>query len=604
MTEAGKELQKEIEVVTIQPPPSEERVERAARFYPKDHPKDRYALPERLESSSPIAYRTRVRFTQDEMAQYMPILSLNPPTGFTSCQINDQALFEESSLGILSSRQSTNFYGQKQRTFGPKDSQKLHQILTEAGLADHSLEQASYTHVTLTRAYKTPFTLLLSFAGHKPFLSLFTVPWRGIKKRFFGATDIPTIGYLRGLHLGILADNMERAVLIASEGKRRANVILSPLCGKQRAEHKSLIDKLNKLCQLSPQEKKDGWEVSLITQIGGALPEEQVHLDGGSAAWRKLGAAITALRSERIQPGVNHEPKAPPAYHRRQTMDVSEELTVQAGRAAYNAFSRWLGIDRELAKDLLLNDRVDVLTSTGKSRLRKIRRALADATDCLVRDLPLWVDLPTGKAFSRNANRGRKAFALAGQRIYLMGLSREELKENHIDWDLALCATGAAAARSALYAELMGCTDVPEGCDMLAGVCIMAGPVNQNDIGKTFYGHPDLLDETLSHRSPTSLLVWTLKAKTVADPVGNEEQLLNSKRKGALVDLRCGPHQVVAVKDSSGSFSPFRQQGEELNQERAFADVGNFLCDPDGKEIPGNLGESWPNKEDILWPDP
>ena len=86
--------------------------------------------------------------------------------------------------------------------------------------------------------------------------------------------------------------------------------------------------------------------------------------------------------------------------------------------------------------------------------------------------------------------------------------------------------------------------------------------------------------------------------------MGNEEQLLNSKRKGALVDLRCGPHQVVAVKDSSGSFSPFRQQGEELNQERAFADVGNFLCDPDGKEIPGNLGESWPNKEDILWPDP
>ena len=53
-----------------------------------------------------------------------------------------------------------------------------------------------------------------------------------------------------------------------------------------------------------------------------------------------------------------------------------------------------------------------------------------------VRDLPLWVDLPTGKLFSRNANKGRKAFALAGQRIYLMGLSGEELQQNHIDWGL------------------------------------------------------------------------------------------------------------------------------------------------------------------------
>ena len=136
---------------------------------------------------------------------------------------------------------------------------------------------------------------------------------------------------------------------------------------------------------------------------------------------------------------------------------------------------------------------------------------------------------------------------------------------------------------------------------MLAGICLMAGPVNQNDIGKTFYGHPDLLDETMSHRSPTSLLVWTLKAKTVADPVGNEEQLLNAKRKGALVDLRCGPHQVVSIKESQGAFVPFRQKGESYNQERAFADVGNFLCDPDGKEIDGNRGESWPDSERDLW---
>jgi hypothetical protein len=601
MTQPDQRLQKEIEVVTISPPPQEERVDRRARFYPKNHPRDRYALPEALKSNSPIGYRKRVNFTKDEMTQYMPLLSLTPPKRFVRTTVCEQDLFEETSLGVLSARQSTNFYGQKQRTFGPEVSSKIAELFNGSLGEDRALEEATYTHVSLTRPYRTPFTLLLTFAGHKPFLSLLSVPWRGIKKRFFGATDIPTIAYLRGLHIGIMADGMERAVVIASEGRRKANVILKPFCGKERTKNKVLVDELTKLCKLTPQEKSEGWVVSMVTQVGEVAPEEQLHLEGGRVAWRKLGAAIIALRSERIQPGVNHEPKAPPAYHRRQSMDVSEDLTVQAGRAAYNAFSRWLEIDRDLAKDLLLNDRVDVLTPTGKSRLRKIRRALSDATDCLVRDLPLWIDLPTGRLFSRNANKGRKAFALAGQRIYLMGLSREEIVHNELDWDLALCATGAAAARSALYGELMGCTDVPEGCDMLAGVCLMAGPVNQNDIGKTYYGHPDLLDETLSHRSPTSLLVWTLKAKTVADPVGNEEQLLNAQKKGALVDLRCGPHQVLAIDDGKGNFAHFREEQGQHNQERAFADINNFLTDPDGVEIAGNRGESWPNSEKKLW---
>ena len=78
-------------------------------------------------------------------------------------------------------------------------------------------------------------------------------------------------------------------------------------------------------------------------------------------------------------------------------------------------------------------------------------------------------------------------------------------------------------------------------------ICLMAGPVNQNDIGKTYYGIPDLLAENFGSRDPTSLLVWTLKAKTVADPLGNEEQLMNRARKGALVDLRPGPHEVIQV---------------------------------------------------------
>ncbi|MEZ4467320.1 MAG: hypothetical protein R3F43_23460 [bacterium] len=100
----------------------------------------------------------------------------------------------------------------------------------------------------------------------------------------------------------------------------------------------------------------------------------------------------------------------------------------------------------------------------------------------------------------------------------------------------------------------MGVTrDIPEGCDLLAGICLMAGPVNQNDIGKTYYGMPDLLAETWPTRQPTSLLVWTLKAKTVADPVGNEEQLLNEKRKGALVDLRPGPHDVIQIERAASA---------------------------------------------------
>ena len=32
----------------------------------------------------------------------------------------------------------------------------------------------------------------------------------------------------------------------------------------------------------------------------------------------------------------------------------------------------------------------------------------------------------------------------------------------------------------------------------------------------------------------------------------------------------------------------------DLNAERAFGDVGNFVTDPSGAEIPGNRGTPWP----------
>ena len=121
----------------------------------------------------------------------------------------------------------------------------------------------------------------------------------------------------------------------------------------------------------------------------------------------------------------------------------------------------------------------------------------------------------------------------------------------------------------------------------------MAGPVNQNDIGKQFFGYPDLLAKEWPDKDPTALLLWTLKAKTVADPIGNEEQLLSAKRKGALVDLRCGPHEIIQLSHE-GRLVPLRARQGQINQERAYGDQGNFVTAPSGDEIPGNPGKPWP----------
>ena len=159
---------------------------------------------------------------------------------------------------------------------------------------------------------------------------------------------------------------------------------------------------------------------------------------------------------------------------------------------------------------------------------------------------------------------------------------------------------GAAASRGAQYCEIAGLIDLPDDCDLLVGTCLMAGPVNQNDIGKQFYGYDDLLSGAFPDVDPTSMLIWTLKAKTVADPIGNEEQLLNASRKGALVDLRPGPHEIIGLR-RNGRVEPFRAS---KSRERAYADVNNFVTAPDGSAIPGNTGEPWPESEALaeLWP--
>ena len=229
----------------------------------------------------------------------------------------------------------------------------------------------------------------------------------------------------------------------------------------------------------------------------------------------------------------------------------------------------------------------------GSNRLRAVRDELSRVFEQIRKSLPLWAEVPTGFALSKQMASSKKAFALAGQRIYLGGLSRRDVDRARLPWGLALCAFGAAAARGTLYCELMGVIDLPDDCDLLAGTCMMAGPINQNDVGKTFFGNPDLLAPTFADKDPTALLVWTLKAKTVADPIGNEEQLLNRKHRGPLVGLRPGPHEVVARR-VDGKLRPLRAEDKERNQERAFSDQENFVISPEGEEIPGNRGERWP----------
>lgn len=602
-TPVAERLQKSVELVEVAAPPADHRRRRAAVFAPAGERRTRYSLPTSLESSSPIGYRTRVALTRTEGEAAMQLLSLERPHTFTApVPVTEGELFEESSLGLLVARQSTNYRGHRETILGPDQAARVAELLRAlTGRSEPVLDNASYVHLVFARPYRTPFTMLLTLVGHGALTSPFGVVGRLWKKLVKHGDDIPSIGALQHLHLGILADAMERAAVVSSQGTRRANVVQSPFSMATRPANLKTILELEEIGGLALSDRLKGWRLALVAQVGAVPANERITLP--KATWRKLGANLVSLRSERIQPGVNQEKTAPDQYQQRQEMDVPDELTTQAGRAAYNAFAHWTGVDRERAKELMLLDRIDVLTPNGKERLRAIRKHLNDVTDRVVKNLPLWADLPTGKAFSSNAERGRKAFALAGQRIYIGGLAAAEIQKAGIDWELAVRAVGAASSRAALYSELCGLTNLPDDCDLLAGTCLMAGPVNQNDVGKAFFGAPDLLAETYAGRDPTALLVWTLKAKTVADPIGNEEQLMNASRKGALVDLRPGPHEVIRLSTAAGLL-PMRSREGRVNTERAFGDVGNFVTDPEGRGIPGNRGAAWPEtwSSEVVWP--
>ena len=114
---------KDLYPIEIQPPPKEQRVQRMARFAEPGERKNRYTLPDGLKSHSPVGYRKRMPLTESEVTQAVSLLSLERPTAFIPSEgPTDQELFEECSLAILSSRQSTNFRGHQQVSFGPRES--------------------------------------------------------------------------------------------------------------------------------------------------------------------------------------------------------------------------------------------------------------------------------------------------------------------------------------------------------------------------------------------------------------------------------------------------------------------------------------------------
>ena len=195
---------KALEMHPVEPPPADQRCQREAVFAAEGERKTRYHLPSYLDSPSPVGFRHRLPLTQAETQDALKLLSLTRPERFVETEgVKEAELFEESALAILSSRQSTNFRGHKQVTFGPEDSSRLATLLRELGTQNASvLDNAAYTHVVFSRPYRTPFTMLLTLAAHKPLLNLLTVPIRIVRKRFQRIDDIPTIGYLQHLHIG------------------------------------------------------------------------------------------------------------------------------------------------------------------------------------------------------------------------------------------------------------------------------------------------------------------------------------------------------------------------------------------------------------------
>ena len=124
------------------------------------------------------------------------------------------------------------------------------------------------------------------------------------------------------LHLGILSDALERAVVLASRGRRRAQIFLKPFCSVEaQKENEKGIQELEKWIQLSASDRAVGWRIRGVVQVGQV--EEVLPIS--SETCRLIGANLMAFRSERIQPGVNQEEKE---YMARFVLDARDERGV------------------------------------------------------------------------------------------------------------------------------------------------------------------------------------------------------------------------------------------------------------------------------------
>src|SRR5690606_54986 len=117
------EVHKPLVFVPLKPPPEEQRACRGARFAKPGEKKNRYTLPDALQTTPPVGFRTRLSLTPDEAQTLLQLASLPRPTAFVSPgPVTEQRLFEEASLGVLLARQSTNYRGWREVVVGDADA--------------------------------------------------------------------------------------------------------------------------------------------------------------------------------------------------------------------------------------------------------------------------------------------------------------------------------------------------------------------------------------------------------------------------------------------------------------------------------------------------
>ena len=85
---------KPLDVVPIAVPPAEQQRRRDAAFVEAGGKRDRYSLPDSLESTSPVGYRTRVAVSRADAELLMALLTLARPSAFVrGPAISEQELF-------------------------------------------------------------------------------------------------------------------------------------------------------------------------------------------------------------------------------------------------------------------------------------------------------------------------------------------------------------------------------------------------------------------------------------------------------------------------------------------------------------------------------